>query len=694
MHISLCGKNGKELQKHKPATTTIHYSLFIFYRGGEAMENNKEHFIRELSDTVSFNLNDAFFLDDDVPYAIFCGEEADEIIIPVEEDISAEKTLSSEVTAEKSTLPLKPQPKRKARLSDLDLSYILYTSEEKIEYIGEETIRLIKYVFSEVSPLFVIPWLLLSNLVSAGWKKAKKLPSKMHLSLNDDIKRIALEIKAIVNASKAVKKKRGLVFIRAMGKYFLMSFRRHSHFWKTLFNISLPVATCFVVFLVGRAQTEDSTFALEVIYNGNSLGYVENTDTFEKGRAQALKLLSSSQENPDESLTKQPQYKFSRVKINELSNSQMISEGIISGSGENYVRACGVYINGEFICAVKNESDAVSVFSKILAPYEAKAEQDTMVSFVEEIEYIQGYYKENSELIWDTMKLQDMLSRPKSKAQYHRVSEGDTLASVAKQYSLTRKQLRTLNPGKNFSEFSSIKKLLVAEEENYVRVKVMKTRTRTESIPYETVEKQSSSLAKGTKKTTQNGSYGKKTITELVTYINGEISYTSFVSEKVTKNPVNKIVLVGTKTYSSPVYGGSVTSRGFTWPTRGAYNISSYYGYRNPSISGWGFHGGLDIIRYGGSTGVPVVAAASGTVVTAYSGWSGYGHTVVINHGNGITTRYAHMQPGSLCVRAGQYVYQGQQIGRIGSTGNSTGPHLHFEVLVYGRKVNPLNYIR
>lgn len=657
------------------------------------MENNKELFKKELSETVSFNLNDTYFLDDDVPYSPFCGEEAAEIIIPVEAEASS-AVLTETEEAEGSQTVTAVHPKQKPKLSEIDLSLILYTAEEKIEYVGEETIKLFRYILSKVSPLFLIPYLLISNLALSLWKKVRLLPKRVHLSINDDIKRIALEIRAITNAARAVKKRKALVFTRAMGKYFLMSFRRHGHFWKTLLNIALPVATCFIILLTGKALTKDSTFALEVIYNGNSLGYIENTDTFEKGRSQALTLLSSSQESDTVNLNKQPQYKFSRVKINELSNAQMISEGIISGSGESYVRACGVYIDGEFICAVKNESDAVTVFSKILAPYESKAEEGTMVSFVEEIEYVQGYYKENSDLIWDTTKLSDMLSKPKAEAKYHRVKKGDSQASVAKQYGLTRKQLRALNPGKDFSDFSSIKKLLVAEEESYVRVKVMKTRTRKVSIPYETIEKQSSSLAKGTKKTSQNGAYGQKVITELVTYINGEISYTSFLSEKVTKNPVNKIVLIGTKTYSSPVYGGSVTSRGFTWPTRGAYSISSSYGYRNPGISGWGFHGGIDIIRYGGSTGIPVVASASGTVVTAYSGWTGYGHTVVINHGNGITTRYAHMQPGSICVRAGQYVYQGQQIGRIGSTGNSTGPHLHFEVLVNGRKVNPLNYIR
>ncbi|MBR5437664.1 MAG: peptidoglycan DD-metalloendopeptidase family protein, partial [Clostridia bacterium] len=650
----------------------------------------------ELSDTVSFNLNDAYFLDDDVPFAPFCGEEAEQIIIPVEEEAEApqQSPVKEDLPTEKVKTPAAKQTKKQLTFSTEDISYLLYRAEDKIEYIGEETVKLFRYIFTKLSPVFRIPFLLLVSLATSLFRRAKALPKRIHLSISDDTKRISLEIKAIIRATKAVKKKRFSVFTKAMVKYFLMSFNRHSHFWKTIFNLALPAATCCLVLLIGSAATKDSTFALEVIYNGNSLGYIENTETFEKGRSQALSLLSSSEDNSADSLKVQPVYKLSRVKINQLSNAQMISEGIISGSGESYVRACGVYIDGEFICAVRNESDAASVFSKILSPYQKKADEGTIVSFVEEIEYVQGYYKQDSSLIWDTTKLQDILSKPKSEAKYHKVQKGDSLASVAKEYGLTRKQLRSLNPGKDFSEFSSIKKLLVAEEENYIRVKVMKTRTRKVSIAYETIERQSSTLAKGTKKTSQNGVNGQKVITELVTYINGEISYTSFVSEKITKNPVNKIVLVGTKTYSSPVYSGSVTSRGFTWPTRGAYNISSRYGYRNPSISGWGFHGGIDIIRAGGSTGVPVVASASGTVVTAYSGWSGYGHTVVINHGNGITTRYAHMQPGSICVRAGQYVYQGQQIGRIGNTGNSTGPHLHFEVLVNGRKVNPLNYVR
>lgn len=130
------------------------------------------------------------------------------------------------------------------------------------------------------------------------------------------------------------------------------------------------------------------------------------------------------------------------------------------------------------------------------------------------------------------------------------------------------------------------------------------------------------------------------------------------------------------------------------WPTMGALVVSSPYGYRDPKISGKSFHGGIDIVTgKGNSTGIPVVAAGKGKVIFLSESYTGYGHSVMINHGNGILTRYAHMKPGSISVKVGEEVKAGQKIGEIGSTGNSTGPHLHFEVIVGGVKVEPGRYL-
>ncbi len=123
-----------------------------------------------------------------------------------------------------------------------------------------------------------------------------------------------------------------------------------------------------------------------------------------------------------------------------------------------------------------------------------------------------------------------------------------------------------------------------------------------------------------------------------------------------------------------------------TWPLPGFYSITSPYGNRlHPVLKVYKMHTGVDIAG-GGCNGKNVVAAADGTVITA--GWiSGYGYTVVIDHGGGIVTLYAHSQ--KLLVKKGDKVKRGQAIMLVGSTGYATGPHLHFEVRVNGKYVNP-----
>ncbi len=139
----------------------------------------------------------------------------------------------------------------------------------------------------------------------------------------------------------------------------------------------------------------------------------------------------------------------------------------------------------------------------------------------------------------------------------------------------------------------------------------------------------------------------------------------------------------------SQMVGGSYVAGGsgaMIWPLNGP--ITSEFGWRTHPIFGTQrYHSGLDI---GGDYGLPIVAAASGTVI--HAGWiSGYGYTVIIDHGGGITTLYGHNE--SLLVGEGESVSQGQTIAMCGSTGNSTGPHCHFEVRENGEPVSPYNYL-
>lgn len=137
--------------------------------------------------------------------------------------------------------------------------------------------------------------------------------------------------------------------------------------------------------------------------------------------------------------------------------------------------------------------------------------------------------------------------------------------------------------------------------------------------------------------------------------------------------------------------GGSTTPTGtFQWPVPSSHTITSNYGYRIHPISGTKkLHAGIDIGAPGGSN---IVAADSGTVILSSFGYNGgYGNYIIISHGNGITTRYAHCS--NLYVSVGDNIAKGQVIAAVGSTGASTGNHCHFEVRINGESKNPVNYL-
>ena len=134
---------------------------------------------------------------------------------------------------------------------------------------------------------------------------------------------------------------------------------------------------------------------------------------------------------------------------------------------------------------------------------------------------------------------------------------------------------------------------------------------------------------------------------------------------------------------------GDYSEGEFTWPVPGYHNITSYYGWR---FNNTDFHTGIDISGWS-VYGKNIVAAKSGTVIYAkdtYTPGVGYGRYLIIDHGGGVSTLYGHTS--ELYVSVGDYVTAGQPIAAVGSTGWSTGPHLHFEIRINGQTQNPLNY--
>lgn len=508
----------------------------------------------------------------------------------------------------------------------------------------------------------------------------------------DELHYIKAEVKSAYENMRGLSIKNvGLIF-SVLRHYIKKGLSRHRAFARSVIRLAMPVAGLIVLVLTINYWNE-RTFALEILYGNVSLGYVADENVYLDAETLANERLNlgesetASSQQTEVSIEK-PTYKIRVVSKNELTDSSALCDALIENSQSNITNACGIYVDGEFLCAVKNETDATSVFDEILEANKP-ADGEGIVGFVEDIEYVQGLYPDNDETIWDAAKLKAKLATNKTEAVYHIVQDGDTLYDIALKYDTTIEQLYAMNPDMGENIYMG-DKIIVSMEVNYVRVKVMKTEVRTEEIPYETVKTESSSLYKGTQRIKTEGSAGLAQVTELVSYVDGVKISTEEIERVTVREPVDREILVGTKSLAISGGGGTITPTNgrFVWPVIGLHSISRGYGYASSSYAS-GYHTGIDITG-GGAYGRTIVAADAGTVVQA--GYNGsYGNCIIIQHSGGVRTLYAHCS--SLNVSVGQYVYQGQAIGRVGNSGFSFGAHLHFEVHVNGRKVNPNPYL-
>ena len=198
---------------------------------------------------------------------------------------------------------------------------------------------------------------------------------------------------------------------------------------------------------------------------------------------------------------------------------------------------------------------------------------------------------------------------------------------------------------------------------------------------YNTVEVKTSELVKGTTKVKCEGAKGTNQIVEEVSYLNGvETGRVTLLEEVITK-PVDRVILVGTSANAQTAKNNIVAhNSGFVFPIWDEYKLGSPFGDGRS-------HKGYDILA---DKGTPIHVAKSGTVIRA-SWYSGYGYCVDVDHGNGIVTRYGHAS--EFCCSVGQTVSAGDVIAKVGSTGNSSGNHVHFEVIINGNRVDPAPYL-
>lgn len=347
----------------------------------------------------------------------------------------------------------------------------------------------------------------------------------------------------------------------------------------------------------------------------------------------------------------------------------------------------------------------VFVDSKQLEAYkdDNQAEITTTGSIIENIYIDETITIKESFISTDELIFSDVTTLTKyllfgslDKDEEYIVKPGDTIETVAFNNKLGVEEFLIVNP-----EFTSSNNLLsvgqtvsIALIEPIFSIVVEKHVVEDMEKPYETIEKSDSSLYVGNTKVQTEGVNGTQRVTSKVKYINGEPQPAYITNATTIVEPINKVVLKGTKQYESG-YGGGGTpaqvSGEWGWPTIYPYIVTSEYKYR------WGkLHAGIDISGCG--FGSPIYSIGSGVVTEVvntcpgqgYYGsgcGGGYGNVVYIDHGNGIVVKYAHLN--TVTARAGQTVSKGQVIGTMGNSGSSTGTHLHFEIRVNGTAINP-----
>lgn len=434
-------------------------------------------------------------------------------------------------------------------------------------------------------------------------------------------------------------------------------------------------ATCAAVIVVGIISSNFYAVALKVTVNGATAGYVANEDEF----SQVVSTVEDKLGNTigdNYVMTSKPEYSFAVVNKQELKDGTSIYDNVYSIVCEEIGEHYGLYVDGQLIAAADTEATINTILDELKAPYITGNENEN-VEFVADVRVKKGIYAPSYFMPEDKIRA---LFSASTNPRYYTIQEDDYLSDISKATGLSKAQLYALNPELDERKLVPGKKVNISQPDVYLGIKIVKTVTYTEEIDYETVKIKDDSLYKTQTKVKKSGKKGEKEITATITYVDGAKVSEDIINSKVIREPVTQEVYVGTKalpTTSSPLAGTGT----FIRPINGGYTSCAYRGYRG--------HTGVDFAM-SGAYGKPVYASASGTVISA--GWSGgYGKMIKIRHSNGYETWYAHLS--SIDVSTGATVYQGQHIGRIGSTGNSTGPHLHFEVRIGGKDVNPMKYI-
>ena len=366
-----------------------------------------------------------------------------------------------------------------------------------------------------------------------------------------------------------------------------------------------------------------------------------------------------------------------KAKGRELSTEQEIAQ-TLAAKVTVLVLTKAITVDGEAVAALPNEQAALAALDEVKKHYyPTSADVAVADAKFRESVTITDYW---AAAPWVKTKEQAVASilGGDSEEQKHTVADGESFWTIAKKYGVTVAQLQASNSDVNSEKIKPGQEIRLTQYKPVLRVVVVLETTQNNAVQYATTYVNDSSMLRGKSTVKTEGKNGEEKVTYQIVQENGQEITRQRLATTVIAAAQNKVVQRGTKIVVAS--RGSGSGGTLAWPLVGA--ITSRYGYRNGEL-----HPAIDI---DGHTGDSVRAAAEGTVIKA--GYYGnYGNMIKVDHGGGLVTMYAHLS--KIKVSVGDTVSAGQVIGLVGSTGNSTGSHLHFEVIINGKEVNPINYL-
>ena len=491
-------------------------------------------------------------------------------------------------------------------------------------------------------------------------------PMKERIALNHELqKEMAAAKKTNHEAYKAASKKFWLSYL--FGKSGLVF---------TSLNYLLPVVSIIILISVIR-YGKSMEYGIRVEYKGQELGVINAEADYDEAAREVKQRISYAGEETD---TFDLNANFSLKLISggdKMLSSKQLANEILSASDEELSEAYGVYIDGVFVGAVKDKDPIQEALDENLLKYPIEGIVKD-VSYKNNIEYTKGMFLAES-VLPERQMIKLLTSSKKKKAVYVAQSD-DTSATIAQKFSMNVRELEDMNAG--LSKGCRAGRLInVNETESYLPIKYIREMELVSFLDYETIEVETSELNLGTRETLVKGERGEKVNSIEITYVDGKEYARKTVGSKITKVPV--VEQIGIGTYTARPYSADTKLYGtgqFAWPVDGGWVSDVFISDRN--------HKGFDIAA---DMGTDIYAAGDGVVVSA--GWNpgGYGYFVMIDHLDGYQTVYAHMSQVYAVVDT--QVKRGQLIGAIGSTGDSTGPHCHFEVRYMGVCYDPAQFM-